>query len=89
LRDFFFVHADERPRHRQPGNLIDRGQVLERLRSDLSNDLSGHESASFLLRRPRQDRVAVKVDENDTAGGIGRCLEATNQPRTWKRETSR
>ena len=46
--DFFLVHADERPEHRQRRRRADGGQVLQRLRRDLADRLAGDERAGAL-----------------------------------------
>ena len=49
--DLVLVHADERPQHGQRRDLVDRAQILDRLRRHLADDLAGHERAGAMLVR--------------------------------------
>ena len=63
--DLFLVHADERPQHRQRHHLGDARHVLERLRRDLPDHLTGDE---------RQRPVAAGRSARRSASSAGgRC----------------
>ena len=61
--DLLLVHADERPQHRHRRDLVDRRQVLERLRRDLADDLAGHERAGAMRVRRSPRRSASSAGD--------------------------